>query len=81
MISELWRLLRRMLRALFKIEERLRYGIVRVVRGSRFGFGGHAQDATLEDLTLLHESPYYIVLNKHQDVLINSTSRELGECI
>jgi hypothetical protein len=62
-----------MLKLLHKIEHKIAYKILRVVRGTL----GHAQDATLNDIQILHDSHHFIVLNKRQDVLINHMDKDI----
>ncbi|XP_021949042.1 RNA pseudouridylate synthase domain-containing protein 1 isoform X2 [Folsomia candida] len=62
-----------MLKLFHDIESKLAYKILRVVRGTL----GYAVDATLDDISILHDSPHFVVINKHRDVLINHSDKDV----
>lgn len=63
-----------MLKLLHDFESKLIYKVLRVVRGTF----GYAQDATLDDIQILHDSPHFVVVNKYRDVLINHANKDVA---
>lgn len=62
-----------MLKLLWNIENKLAYGVLRLVRGVL----GKATDATIDEIKILYDSPHFLVVNKRHDVLINHDDKSI----